>query len=128
MQSYRPTIENNLPPPARYRAIESQFPRDDLFREVTGADEIRHHINLPVIGLAQRLPEVGLLFPEPDMNLGKNATPPDLLGVLPGRRTRIGIERRTVSMTLEAIRKVGAGRAGWISGQPLAWRRDNAKP
>jgi hypothetical protein len=74
-------------------ADEFKLSRDDCLGEVTFANEVWYHVNVIAVDHAQNLAEAWFLFPKGAMHFRKERAPNDLVRMLKGRRTRIGIQR-----------------------------------
>ena len=66
-------VKDVLPAEVGDRSAQPEFTGDDLFGEVTGADEVRNDVDMAALGLAQGLAEIRFLFPEGDMHFGEEA-------------------------------------------------------
>src|SRR2546428_9848894 len=91
----------NLPICARSDApTQLKLPWNHRLGEVTFADEIRHHVNLPNpfrIKQEERVAQTRFLFPECALHLNKKVSAPNLRRMRQRRRARIRVHRRPMA-------------------------------
>src|SRR6266481_692685 len=84
--------------------------RNHRLREITFADEIRHHVNFANrfgIEQKQRITQARFLFPERALHLSKNLPTPNLRRMLQRRRARIRVHGRAVRNNQERAVFIG---------------------
>lgn len=101
------TRETRLAVPA-----EAELARDDLLGEVAFADEQRHDEDPRRGRAAQDAGEGRMLLPEALDHLCEDAAAAQFIGMLEGRRRRIGVQRRTMAREHErGVGEVGVHRS-----------------
>src|SRR5580692_3690294 len=75
------------------RSDKFKFSRNDYLGEVTIADKVWHDVNIVALDHLQDLSEAWFLFPKTAINFREKAAPNNLVRMLKGWRTRIGIQR-----------------------------------
>ncbi len=92
----------------RSRLQETEFPWNDLLREVTFADEKWHNEHSPREYAAKHSGNAGLKLPKAFDDLGKDSPPPQFIGMLVGRRRGFRVQSRAMSyQDQRSIGKVG---------------------
>src|ERR1700737_864430 len=69
-----------------------QFSRDDYFSEVTFANKVWYDVNIIALDHSQDLSKAWFLFPKAAIDFREEPAPNDLVRMLEGWRTRIGIQ------------------------------------
>ena len=87
-----------------------KFSRNDCLGEVTFADKVWHDVNIVAFDHVQDFSQAWFLFPKTAINFREKAAPNNLVRMLKGWRTRIGVQRRAMTYqnegTLPLVRHV----------------------
>src|ERR1700727_2744002 len=70
-----------------------KFSRNNCLGEVAFADKVWHDVNIAAFDHLQDLTQAWFLFPETAINHREKSAPNNLIRMLKGWRTRIGVQR-----------------------------------
>jgi hypothetical protein len=83
------------------RSDKFKFSRDDYLGEVTFANKVWYNVNIIALDHSQDLSKAWFLFPEAAIDFREEPAPNDLVRVLEGWRTRVGIQSGSMTYQYE---------------------------
>jgi hypothetical protein len=127
--SHRFAVFDNFPCAMGDRPDKFKFPGDDYLSEVTFANKVWYDVDIFALNHSQDFPKAWFLFPKAAIDFGEEPAANDLIRMLEGGRTRIGIQGGAMTHqnegTLSFVRH-----GSKLDGSPefLKWNSRSALP